>query len=120
MELGIIKQVNWLDILILIILIRASYVAIKTGFPLELFKILGVTLATCLSLHYYSGVSAFISASLGFKNIPTALLNLLSFILLAGAALLAAFVLRKLIFRFVKMEAVSGLNKWGGFFLGIT
>ena len=114
------NQINWLDLFVIIILIRICYAAIKTGFPVELFKILGVILATYLSLHYYSGLTSVVSILIGSKNMPLVFLNLLSFIFLAGAGFLFFSFLRRIFFKLVKMEAVSALNKWGGFVLGIT
>lgn len=114
------NQLNWLDIFVVIILIRICYTAVKTGFPVELFKILGLILAAYLSLHYYSRLSLFVSTLLGSKNISPLFLSLLSFIFLAGTGLLVFSFLRRIFFKFVKMEAVSALNKWGGFVLGIA
>ncbi|MEK6727252.1 MAG: CvpA family protein [Candidatus Omnitrophota bacterium] len=114
------NQINWLDLFVIIILIRICYVAIKTGFPIELFKILGVILATYLSLHYFSGLSSSLLILIGSKNIPSVFLSLLSFMFLAGAGFLFFSFLRRIFFKLVKMEAVSALNKWGGLVLGIT
>lgn len=114
------NQVNWLDIFVLIILIRICYVAIKTGFLLELFKILGAILAAYLSLHYFSRLSSFVSTLIGFRNISPAFLSLLSFVFLAGAGYLAFSFLRRIFLKLIKMEAVSTLNKWGGFVLGVA
>jgi len=114
------NQINWIDLFVIIILIKICYVAIKTGFPVELFKILGLILATYLSLHYYFRLSSFVSILLGSKNIPSVFLSLLSFIFLAGAGFLFFSFLRRIFFKLVKMEAVSSLNKWGGLVLGIT
>lgn len=113
-------QINWLDLFIIIILIRICYTAIKAGFPAELFKIAGLILATYLSLHYYSGLSSFLSGLIGPKNTLSALLSPVSFIFLAGAGIFAFSLLRRIFLKLVKMEAVSSLNKWGGFVLGIT
>lgn len=114
------NQINWLDLFVIIILIKICYAAIKTGFPAELFKILGVILATYLSLHYYSWLSSFVSILLGSKNMPLVFLSLLFFISLAGAGFLFFSFLSRIFFKLVKIEAVSSLNKWGGLVLGIT
>lgn len=120
MPINIIKQVNWLDIFVLIILIRICYVSVKSGFPVELFKFSGLILAVFLSLHYYTRLSALVSVSLGLKNVSLVFLSLLSFVFLASIALLIVSLLRKLFFKLVKIEAVSNLNKWGGLVIGIV
>ena len=120
MSLDIFKQFNWIDILVAIILFRIAYVALTSGFPAELFKLLGTTTAIYLSLHYYT-----VWAN-GFKQV--AVLKLLSFDFLATVSffLLASFgyalfaFLRGFFERFLKLEAVPTLNKWGGFVLGLA
>ena len=120
MSLDFFNQFNWIDILVAIILFRIAYVALRSGFPAELFKLLGTTTAIYLSLHYYSVFAN------SFKQ--AAVLKLLSFDFLAAASffLLAIFgytffvFLRNIFERFLKLEAVPTLNKWGGFILGLA
>jgi uncharacterized membrane protein required for colicin V production len=120
MFLAILKQLNWVDVVVVIILIRIGYVALKNGLVLELFKFLGTILATYLSLHYYIIFSEYLGSRMGLKNIPWEFLVLLSFIILAILGYLILVVLRKIFSRLIKLEAVPKLNKWGGFILGIA
>lgn len=120
MPLNILRQLNWLDIFVVIVLIRVCLVALKNGFPVELFKLLGVVVAVYASLHYYSRLGAYASAVAGLKNISPGLLGFISLITIALAALFASSFLRRIFFQLVKVEAVSNLNKWGGFFVGVV
>ncbi len=52
MLLNIIKQLNWVDIFVLIVLLRTAYISRKAGLPREFFKLLGTVLAIYLSLHF--------------------------------------------------------------------
>jgi len=116
--LSTLKQFNWIDIFIVIIAIRICYVSLKSGFTVELFKFLGVVLAIYLSLHYYSDLADFIGARI--KKVPVGFLHLFAFVTLAIVGNLIFVLLRSIFYRFIHMEAVPQLNKWGGFVLGIA
>jgi uncharacterized membrane protein required for colicin V production len=114
-----LKQINWVDILALIVLFRVCYVASKKGLPVELFKLLGTLAAVYISLHYFTVVSDLIRGRVNTEKAPLAFLDFLSFIVLAAVSYLIFVLLRHTFFQFIKMEAVSTLNKWGGLILGI-
>lgn len=116
--LNIFKQFNWVDILAIILLFRIGYIAIKNGLSVELFKLLGTILAIYLSLHYYTLFSGWLVRA-DAKPATVAFLNLTSFLVLAILGYLVFLLLRVIFYRFIKMEAVPRLNKWGGFVLGI-
>lgn len=119
MLLNIIKQFNWLDIIVVIILFRICYIAVKSGLPVELFKILGTLLAIYLSLHYYTMLSDFFRNRIAVKSLPLEFLDFLSFTVLAILGYLIFVSLRVLFYRLIKMEAAPQLNKWGGLILGV-
>lgn len=117
--LNILKQFNWVDIFFVILLIRICYVAIKNGFSVELFKLLGTLSAIYLSLHYYIIFSDYIVGRIGEKFIPLEYLTFLSSIALAILGYLIFMLLRKVFSRFIQMEAVPNLNKWGSLILSM-
>jgi uncharacterized membrane protein required for colicin V production len=117
--LNILRQFNWVDIFFAILLLRICYVALKSGFTVELFKLLGTISAVYLSLHYYIAFPDYVINRLGAKNIPLEYLTFSAFILLAFLGYLVFALLGKLFSRFLKMEAVPNLNKWGSLILGI-
>ena len=119
MVLDMLKQFNWVDILIVIILFRICYIALKNGLSQEIFKLCGTLLALYLSLHYYSSLSDFMASRTGLKSINGVFLNFISFIFLSILGYLVFVILRKLFWRFIKFEPVFELNKWGGSILGI-
>lgn len=114
-----LKQFNWLDIAVIILAIRICYAAVKSGFFPELFKILGTIFAVYLSLHYFSNLSEFIKERFLVNIVPDEFLNFLCFVILAVAGYLVFVILRVVILRFVKMEAVPKLSRWGGLILGM-
>lgn len=115
-----LKQFNWLDIFVLILLLRISYVAMRSEFFLELFKFLGTILAVYLSLHYYIVFSDYIGSHIGVNNIPLEYLTSIICVVLGFLGYFIFVVLRKVFYRFMKMEAVPTLNKWGAAILGLT
>lgn len=120
MLLDTIRQFNWVDIFVIIVLFRIGYIAIKGGLPVEFFKLLGTLAAIYLPLHYYTMVSDFIRQRVAIVNMPLDFVDFLFFIFLAMLGYLIFLALRSVFTRFIKMEAVPHLNKWGGFILGVS
>lgn len=114
----ILKQINWVDIFIVIVLLRISYVAVNTGLPIEIFKILGTLAAIYLSLHYYSSFAGTLQKFLGFSSISVGIYNLISFIGLAILGYMVFLILRNFLSRLMNLETVTVLNRWAGLALG--
>jgi uncharacterized membrane protein required for colicin V production len=121
MLLNILKQVNWIDIFVVILTLRVCFIAVKSGFPVELFKFFGTLTAVYISLHYYIVLADYSKEWLSLGNrMPLELLEFLIFAVLALSGYSLFILLRGIFYRFLKMEAVSALNKWGSLFLGIA
>jgi len=121
MLLNILNQINWVDIFVLILGVRICYIAVKNGFPVELFKLIGTIAAIYLSLHYYVALSGYIREWLSMGDrLPGDFLQFIVFLALAIAGYCVFMVLRSISYMFLKMEAVSTLNKWGSLILGIA
>lgn len=119
MILDIISRFNWVDIVVVIILIRTVYIALKNGFPPELFKFLGNILAIYLSFHYYTSVADFFRSRVELNFIPLEFLDFICFGILVIFGDLIFFLFRQAFERFIRMEAVPKLNKFGAFTLGV-
>ena len=121
MILNIIKQFNWVDIFVIILLFRICYIAIKSGFVVELFKFLGTVLAIYLSLHYYTALADLVTRYLFIKeNMPLEFLDFIAFIILVIIGYLVFVILRGVFSQLIKTEAAPNLNRWGGLVLGIV
>lgn len=111
MPTEILSSLNWIDILMAVIVLRAVYVGIKNGFVIEMFKLISILLAVFIILHYYSGISKYIQEK---AHLPQGSSDLICF------GLLWALVV--IIFKFVrdgftvlfKVQAHSILDRWGG------
>lgn len=113
-----LRQFNWVDIFALILLIRIGYISLKTGFAVEIFKILGAFFACYLSLHYYPNLAVTMSAH--FKRLPPDFFNLLFAAILMVFWYLIFVLLRTIFYRVIKLEAEAYLDKWGGLILGLA
>ncbi len=120
MILSTLKQFNWVDILVVVVLIRVCWAAVKGGFLAELFKILGTICATYLALHYYIVLSDSVRGQIPSKNIPLDFLDFVFFVILAITGYLLFVVIRQAILKFINMEPIPQLNKWGGLVLGLV
>lgn len=120
MLLDILKQFKWVDIFVIILLIRVCYVSFKTGFTIELFKLLGTVAAIFFPLHYYTFFSDRVIQRASTQKMPLEFIDFISFLILAIVSYAVLILLRGVFHRFVKMEAVPILNKWGGLILGVA
>jgi len=119
MVVSAFQQFNFLDIVILIILFRICYVAVKTGLAVEFFKLLGIISAIYIASHYYTYISDVIRRWYASQAIPLEFVDFVIFIILAISGYLVFVLLRSTFYRFMKMEAAPELNKYGGLLLGL-
>lgn len=117
---NIFRQLNWVDIFVALILLKVCYTAAKNGLPVEIFKFLGTIAAIFISLHYYTALSDFALKGINNPKMSLEFVDFLSFLVLASASYLIFVFLRKITLQLIKIEAVSTLNKWGGFIFGLA
>ncbi len=116
-----VTQLNWIDFLILIILFRIGYVAIRSNIAVELFKLAGTVLAIYLAFHYYTVLSDFIRHRIHIgKKMPVDFFDFVCFLFLVGVGYMAFVGLREVFCRVVKMDAIPTLNRWGAFVIGLS
>lgn len=115
---NILTRLNWVDILAIFLLLRILYISSKTGFVVELFKLIGTISTIYISLHYYSGLSDFILKRVSKQQFAPGLIVFIIFIFLVTITYLFFVLLRQVFCHLVKMQAVPLLSKWGGIILG--
>lgn len=116
--MDIISRINWVDILVVIIVLRISYVSFQSGLSHEIFPLIASILTLIIGLRYYSGLGAF--ASHGFMKLPATVADCLSFIVLIVALVFIFKVLRALLEIILKTEWHPMIERWGGFLVGIA
>lgn len=115
----IVRQLNWVDVLIIIFALRICYVGISNGLLSEFLKSLGTLCAIYLSLHYYTLAADVLRNRFNLSAIPLRFLDFLCFIFISALAFLLFVLLHNVISHFVKTEEMPSLNKWGGFIFAV-
>lgn len=120
MIFNFLKELNWVDIFVVILLIRMCYISVKSGFVTELFKLFGTVCAIYLACHYYIRVSNSINSHIALMETELAVLNFLAFFVLAFLSYLVIAIFRMTFLILMRTEAVTLLNRWGALMLGIV
>ncbi|MBI3601399.1 MAG: CvpA family protein [Candidatus Omnitrophica bacterium] len=111
----ILESINWVDVVMLVLLIRSVFIGVKTGFVIELFKFLGVLGAVLVGLHYYALMAALIAKK---TNWSLESFEFVIFVLLCLLAVLVVKCLRDWFLMFFKFESThAGFNQWGAGFI---
>ncbi len=112
-----IKSLNWVDVLVIIIVVRVGYVAFQEGLSHQIFPLLGSILTVIISLSYYNKIGHFISQ--GLIKIPVEISNSLSFLLLAVITALVFRYLKAIVDKVIHVEWHPLLEKFGGIVFGL-
>lgn len=108
-------RVNWADALVIIIVLRSTYVGSQRGFFGELFYIFGICLAIIFSIHFYALLSNFINK---YLFIPLNISDVISFLIITFAICLGFKFIYGLLQKIIKIEVFPAINKVGGPLLG--
>jgi uncharacterized membrane protein required for colicin V production len=113
----IVSRLNWLDVVIIVLSLRIIYSGLLKGLPIEIFKTIGILAGAIFSLNYYPALSAFINSKINFSP---ELVDFNSYLVILFSAVVSLALIRDIVLKLVKIEAVSALNKWGGICLGFA
>jgi len=112
----ILQNINWLDIVVLVLLIRGLYIGMKFGLTAELFNFFGIlTSLVCAVLWYSSAADVLI---VNFK-LPIWLSQFLCFIIIAQ---LVRFVFKYglvLLLKVLNVQFIPQLERIGGGIIGL-
>ena len=111
-------KLNWVDILIVIIMIRICYVSFKSGLSHEIFPLFGSIVISVISIGYYNKIAAFINQNIIKIGYPV--LNLASFILLAVASSIVLRLLKVLLDKIIQVTWHPVIEKFGGIVAGVA
>lgn len=117
---SIINTINWVDVGVLILLLRIGYIALKNGLAHEVFKLFATVTAAYISLHYYGILAAAVRGRLNLKGGGPEHLELFIFLALSVLAFIIFFFLRKILSKALKVEIIPVLDKWGSFIFGLA
>ncbi len=116
----ILTQLNFLDLIVLVIFLRVCYIGSRMGFSVEIFKLSGVLTATYVSMHYYTRLSDLVQKRFMSGSMPVEFIDFLFFLLLIVAVYFFFVFLRSLLFRFIQLNTIPKINQLAGFILAIA
>jgi len=108
----LLRYFNWIDLFVIIVLIRATFVGFKRGAIGELFFTIGVVLIIVLSIQYYNQIGVFLNS---YIKIPFKYATLLSYIILIGIGFILIWLLSKTI---SIATSLGGIRDFGNKILG--
>ncbi|MCM8761251.1 MAG: CvpA family protein [Candidatus Omnitrophica bacterium] len=113
----IFTKLNWVDVLIIIVMLRISYVALQDGLSHEIFPLIGTIGTAVIALHYYHKIAVFISKNV--ISLPVAFLDFLTFLVLVVAFGFIFKFLRIIVDKLIKVTWHPLAEKFGGLICGI-
>ena len=116
MPMDIITRLNWVDIFIIIIVMRISYVAFQDGLSHQIFPLIGTIGTAVIALHYYHNIAIYLYQNA--VRLPVKALDFLSFILLLTGVGLIFRLLRTLSDKIINVTWHPLVEKLGGLILG--
>ncbi len=111
------QRINWVDVLIVILLIRTSYMGAKTGLSTEIFKMIGVLSALYFGIKYYPLIGSWMGSKI---SLPTEVSEGAAFLVLALISILSLKLMSFGLEKVVKITFADKLSKWGGFIIGLS
>lgn len=114
--MDILKNINWVDIVCLVLLLRIVYVASQTGFVTECLKLLATCASLFVAFHYYTELSALLARNF---SVPEAV-RAVCFIGLWIITYFVCKLIRDGLFMLFAVQADNLLDKWGAAVLAIV
>ena len=109
--------INWVDFLMIALVLRMAYIGLRTGVGIELFKLFGLWLTTILTYQFYTTpLSDFLNTKV--PALPIDVGDVVVFVALSTAITLVVRIIRESFFLLVKIEAQNSFNKWAGLTIG--
>lgn len=117
--MDVFAQINWVDIFVVLLVVRVLLVAAKGGVATELFKLPGTAFSIYLALHYNVALATAIKGQFsGVRLAPVEFFDFLCLVFLAAVGYYTFALVRISFCRFVKLEALPRVNRWAGLILG--
>lgn len=114
----ILHRINWVDILIVIVMLRTSYVAFQHGLSHEIFPLFGSIVMISLALRYYTTLSAIFEKYV--LSLPPDVVRLLAFTAILFAAGFACKLIGGLVDIILKVTWHPFVEKFGGLLIGVV
>ena len=109
---------NWVDLIIVTIVLRTSYVGFSRGVLSELIDLIGLVSITALTVNYGEAISRSLRSQLAFDGAIVTFVVFWGFFL--SLVLVARVVFRRLTAIIGKWEPIHWMIRWIGFLIGAT
>ena len=117
----LVKRTNWVDLLFILLLIRMCFMAVKHGFVVEVFKLLGAFFGFLFACHYYVRVGRLLFEYFNFEGALLAkIITILLLVTLASGGYALFVLFRWAVTTFFRMQAISSLDRWGSTILVVV
>ncbi len=113
----IFAKINWVDALVVILLIRGTYVGSSTGFIWGFFKVFGISVVSILAIQNYTVLSEYISY---YTPLSIKIAEFISFVAITVIGIFVFYVIRVLLHKLLKIEFVKVIEKPGGVVMGFV
>lgn len=113
----ILSKINWVDILIAIVMLRASYLAFQKGLSHEIFPLFGSILMIGVSLRYYLVLSGFVGTHI--LKLPAGILDLASFVAILAVTGFVCKMVGLLLDKIITVTWHPFIEKFGGLLIGV-
>ena len=111
-----ISQFNWIDILLIICILRMCYIGSRRGIGIELFKAANLCFCAFVALHFYFSLGEFMHIKI--PALPLEAAAIFNYVILLVIITIIFKILRDGILIFFKGETVSSISKYLGLIFG--
>lgn len=115
--MDIVTRLNWIDVIVIIVMLRTSYVAFQDGLSHEIFPLIGAVSTLIIALHYYNTLALAVTRNI--LQVNTAVACFFSFLALVIIIGIIFRLLRGVVDAIVKVSWHPVLEKFGGLIVGV-
>lgn len=112
----VFQRINWVDVFVIILLIRTSYIGTRTGLSTEFFKLVGVIAGLYYATRFYSDLGAWVTSKV---VLPPEFSDGLSFLILIFISIITLKYIGVFLSKVVKLTFAEKVDSWGGFISGL-
>ncbi len=106
---------NWVDVIVLVFLLRGAYVGKRDGLSVELVKLATVFATYYCAIKYYARCAAWITVH---SRVPMSWATVISFLGIAVLSLVTVWIFFKLLAKVVTLQFESRISTGGGLLIG--
>lgn len=111
------KLANWVDILIIILVLRGGYIGLRKGLSGEIFRSIGIITAIVVSIYNCNRLGKYISDHSFLSLFHSKIISIIALVIVA---LFIFRLIRIAVARLVKVEFVPRFSRIGGALLGLA